>query len=254
MTAKSAVDLPRKRWSGAEGRIRIELAACYRLIARFRMSDLVYTHISARVPGSEHFLLNPYGLLFEEVTASNLVKIDIDGNVVEDTAYTVNPAGFTIHSAVHRARSDINCVLHTHTRAGMAVAATERGLLPLSQMALQFYGRLAIHEYEGIALDLDERDRIARDLGDKKAMILRNHGLLTAGATVAEAFSLMYYLERACEIQISALSMGEALVEPSPEVCERVARQYEGDGEPGGEREWRALLRELDRSEPDYKS
>ena len=253
MTARPAVDLPRTRWSEAEGRVRVDLAACYRLVARFRMSDLVYTHISARVPGGEHFLLNPYGLMFEEVTASNLVKIDIDGNVVEDTSHTVNPAGFTIHSAVHRARPDIACVLHTHTRAGMAVAATERGLLPLSQIALQFYGRLATHDYEGIALDLDERERIARDLGDRKAMILRNHGLLTAGATVAEAFSLMYYLERACEIQVSALSMGEALVLPSPEVCERAARQYEED-EPCGEREWRALLRELNRSEPGYKN
>ena len=253
MTARPAVDLPRKRRSEAEERIRVDLAACYRLVARFRMSDLVYTHISARVPGSEHFLLNPYGLLFEEVTASNLVRIDIDGNVVENTPHTVNPAGFTIHSAVHRARPDIACVLHTHTRAGMAVAATERGLLPISQMAMQFYDRLAYHDYEGIALDLDERERIARDLGDRKAMILRNHGLLTAGATVAEAFSLMYYLERSCEIQVSALSMGEALVVPSPEVCERAARQHEED-EPCGEREWLALLRELDRSEPGYKS
>jgi ribulose-5-phosphate 4-epimerase/fuculose-1-phosphate aldolase len=252
MTAGAAVRSP-QRWSAGEREARIDLAASYRLIAQFRMTDLVYTHISARIPGTEHFLLNPYGLLFEEVTASNLVKIDIDGRIVEDTSYSVNPAGFTIHSAVHRARPDVNCVLHTHTRAGIAVSALREGLLPISQVALQFYDRLAYHAYEGIALDLAERDRLARDLGDRKAMILRNHGLLTAGESVAEAFSLMFYLERACEIQIAALSTGRELTMPPPEVCAKVARQYEEDDEPAGTREWRALLRQLDRTDPSYR-
>ncbi|HXV22812.1 MAG TPA: class II aldolase/adducin family protein [Alphaproteobacteria bacterium] len=241
------------RWSPQERAARIELAACYRLIAQFRMTDLVYTHISARIPGTEHFLLNPYGLLFEEVSASNLVRIDLEGRVVENTPHQVNPAGFTIHSAVHRARPDVHCVLHTHTRAGIAVSCMREGLLPVSQIAMQFYGRLAYHDYEGIALDLDERDRLARDLGDRKAMILRNHGLLTAGASVPEAFSLMFYLERACEIQIAALSTGRELMMPSPEVCAKVARQYEDDQEAGGTREWRALLRQLDRTDPSYR-
>jgi ribulose-5-phosphate 4-epimerase/fuculose-1-phosphate aldolase len=252
MTASAAVRTS-QRWSAGEREARINLAACYRLIAQFRMTDLVYTHISARIPGTEHFLLNPYGFLFEEITASNLVRIDIDGNIVEDTLYTVNPAGFTIHSAVHRARPDVNCVLHTHTRAGIAVSALREGLLPISQIALQFYQRLAYHDYEGIALDLDERARLARDLGERKAMILRNHGLLTAGASVAEAFSLMFYLERACEIQIAALSTGRELIMPAPEVCEKAARQYEEDDEPAGTREWRALLRQLDRTDPNYR-
>ncbi len=241
------------RWSPQERTVRIELAACYRLIAQFRMTDLVYTHISARIPGTEHFLLNPYGLLFEEVSASNLVRIDLEGRIVEDTPYRVNPAGFTIHSAVHRARPDVHCVLHTHTRAGIAVSCMREGLLPLSQIAMQFHGRLAYHDYEGIALDLDEREPIARDLGDCKAMILRNHGLLTAGTSVPEAFSMMFYLERACEIQIAALSTGRELIAPSPEVCARVARQYEEDEEASGIREWRALLRQLDRTDPSYR-
>jgi ribulose-5-phosphate 4-epimerase/fuculose-1-phosphate aldolase len=243
-----------RRWTAEERAARIELAACYRLIAQFRMTDLVYTHISARIPGTEHFLLNPYGFLFEEVSASNLVRIDVDGRIVEDTPHQVNPAGFTIHSAIHRARPDVHCVLHTHTRAGIAVSAMREGLLPLSQIALQFYGeRLAYHGYEGIALELDERERLARDLGSRKAMILRNHGLLTAGESVAEAFSLMFYLERACEIQVAALSTGHQLTHPPHEVCEKTARQYESDDEPAGLREWRALLRQLDRTDPGYR-
>jgi ribulose-5-phosphate 4-epimerase/fuculose-1-phosphate aldolase len=250
MAAPAAI----RRWTTEERAARIELAACYRLIAQFRMTDLIYTHISARIPGTEHFLLNPYGFLFEEVSASNLVRIDIDGKIAEDTHYQVNPAGFTIHSAVHRARPDVNCVLHTHTRAGMAVACMREGLLPLSQFALQFHDRLAYHDYEGIALDLDERERLARDLGAHKAMILRNHGLLTAGASVPEAFSLMFYLERACEVQIAALSTGRELVHPATEVCEKTARQYEPDDEPAGMREWRALLRQLDRTDPGYRN
>ena len=249
----AALTAAARRWTVEERAARIELAACYRLIAQLRMTDLVYTHISARIPGTEHFLLNPYGFLFEEVSASNLVRVDIDGRVVEDTPHQVNPAGFTIHSAIHRARPDVHCVLHTHTRAGIAVASMREGLLPISQIALQFHDRVAYHDYEGIALDLDERDRLAGDLGMRKAMILRNHGLLTAGESVPEAFSLMFYLERACEIQIAALSTGRELVIPAPEICEKTARQYEQDDEPAGTREWRALLRQLDRTDPGYR-
>jgi len=244
------------RWSEAEWETRVQLAACYRLVARYRMTDLIYTHISARVPGAgDQFLLNPFGLMFEEVTASNLVKIDLEGRIVEESPYRVNAAGFTIHSAIHAARHDVLCVLHTHTRAGMAVSCQAQGLLPLNQISMQYYSRLAYHDYEGIALDRDERPRLVRDLGDKRSMILRNHGLLTAGRTIPEAFSLMFYLERACEIQIAALEGGAELVIPPPEVCEKAARQAEEeDGGPIGDREWAAHIRMLDREDQSYRS
>jgi len=239
-----------------ERAVRIELAAAYRLAARFGMSDLIYTHFSARVPGErERFLLNPYGLLFEEITASSLVKVGPDGEPVEPGGHEVNPAGFTIHGAVHAARSDVCCVMHTHTTAGMAVAASRDGLLPISQMALQFYGRIGYHDYEGIALDPDECGRLARDLDGHQALILRNHGLLTAGGTVAEAFSLMHYLHRACEIQVAAKALGEVLAPPL-EVCEHTARQYEREGnrkQRHYDREWSALVRMLDREDPRYR-
>jgi ribulose-5-phosphate 4-epimerase/fuculose-1-phosphate aldolase len=243
------------RYSPAEWETRVQLAACYRLVARYRMTDLIYTHISARVPGlKDQFLLNPYGLMFEEVTASNLVKIDLDGRLLEDNGYGVNDAGFTIHSAIHAARHDVACVLHTHTRAGFAVSCQKQGLLPLNQMALQFHGRLAYHDYEGIALDHDERPRLVHSLGGRHAMILRNHGLLTAGRTIPEAFSLMFYLERACEIQIAALAGGGELIFPSPEVCEKTARQHEMDDKPLGDLEWAAHIRALDREDSSYRN
>ncbi len=243
------------RWSAEEWQRRVELAACYRLIARFGLTDLVYTHISARVPGrQDQFLINGYGLLFEEITASSLVKIDLDGNAIEQTEYEVNPAGFTIHSAVHQVRHDAECVVHTHTVAGMAVAAQKEGLLPLNQMSMEFYDRLAYHDYEGISLDLDERVRLQRDLGDKPCMLLRNHGLLTLGHTVPAAFSLMYYLNKACELQVAALAGNRELVIPPPEVCTHAAQQFNVEGPDAGKREWTALLRRLDREEPDYKS
>jgi ribulose-5-phosphate 4-epimerase/fuculose-1-phosphate aldolase len=243
------------RYSAAEWETRVQLAACYRLVARYRMTDLIYTHISARLPGARHqFLLNPYGLMFEEVSASNLVKIDLEGRLLEDNGYGVNDAGFTIHSAIHAAREDVGCVLHTHTRAGFAVSCQRQGLLPLNQMALQFYNRLAYHDYEGIALDHDERPRLVASLGDKRTMILRNHGLLTAGRTIPEAFSLMFYLERACEIQIAALAGGAELITPPADVRERTARQHEGDGQPGGDLEWAAHIRLLDREDPSYRN
>src|SRR5271154_6665764 len=215
----SVASLPLEQQS-AEWRQRVELAACYRLLAHYKMTDLIYTHATVRVPGEPgHFLINPYGHRWEEITASSLVKIDVDGAKIGDSPYRVNPAGFTIHSAVHMARHDATCVIHTHTRAGMAVSAVECGLLPISQIALQFYSRLGN--------DPDERQRIIEDLGGFCGVILRNHGLLTVGRTVAEAFSLMFYLNRACEVQVAALSMGAKLVVPSTEVCERVGRQYD---------------------------
>lgn len=250
-------------YSQEEWQLRQELAACYRLIAHYRMTDLISTHISVRLPGPEHhFLINPYGLFFEEITASNLVKIDLDGNKVQASEYPVNPAGFVIHSAIHRAREDAHCVLHTHTKAGCAVAAQEGGLLPVNQISLEFYGRVAYHEYEGIALNLDEQQRLVADLNDKSVMILRNHGLLTVGDSVKQAFLRMYYLEKACEIQLAAQA-GGTLRLPSDEVCKRTEQQFNAPGKdvPEGELSdpdfvqfsWAALLRLLDRVAPDYK-
>ncbi|MBV9974923.1 MAG: class II aldolase/adducin family protein [Hyphomicrobiales bacterium] len=240
----------------AEWRQRVELAACYRLLAHYRMTDLIYTHSTVRVPGEpEHFLINPYGWRWEEITASSLVKIDTRGEKVGASPHRVNPAGFTIHSAVHMARHDAACVIHTHTRAGMAVASLKEGLLPLNQIAMQFYGRLGVHDYEGVALDLDERQRIVADLGAKRALLLRNHGLLTVGRNVAEAFQLMYYLNLACEVQIAAQSTGAELALPSREVCEKVARQYDETNFDEGEieLEWAAHLRMLDAIDPSYR-
>jgi ribulose-5-phosphate 4-epimerase/fuculose-1-phosphate aldolase len=231
---------------------REELAAVYRLVAYFRMTDLIFTHISLRLPGPEHhFLINPYGLLFEEITASKLVVVDLDGDLVEPGRYAVNPAGFVIHSAVHSAREDARCVLHTHTKAGCAVAAQAGGLLPINQINLEFHDRVAYHDYEGIALDLDERKRLVADLGDHPVMILRNHGLLTVGETAAQAFLRMYYLEKACEIQVAAQA-GGPLVVPPPEVREHTARQFAASAA-DGDLAWAALLRLLDRVAPDYR-
>lgn len=238
-------------------RARVELAACYRLLAHFRMTDLIYTHATVRVPGRDgRFLINPYGWRWEEITASSLVEIDVDGNKAGDSPHRVNPAGFTIHSAVHMSRHDAACVIHTHTRAGMAVAALRCGLLPLSQLAMQWHGRVAYHDYEGIALDLDERQRIIADLGDRPAMLLRNHGLLTLGRSVAEAFSIMYYLNLACEVQVAAMSCGSELVLPPDEVARKVAVQNEAMSidDADLDLEWQAHLRLLDRIDPSYKT
>jgi ribulose-5-phosphate 4-epimerase/fuculose-1-phosphate aldolase len=243
-----------------EWQLRCELAATYRLIAHFRMTDLIFTHISLRLPGPEHhFLINPYGLLFEEITASNLVKIDLDGNPVISSRYSVNPAGFVIHSAIHRARDDAQCVLHTHSKPGCAVAALDEGLLPVNQMSMEFYGQVAYHDYEGIALDLDEQERLVADLGDRPVLILRNHGLLTVGESASQAFLRMFYLDKACEIQLTAAAAGRLRL-PSPEVCERTAGQFAGtvtgdytDPE-GNALAWAALLRLVDRIAPDYAS
>jgi ribulose-5-phosphate 4-epimerase/fuculose-1-phosphate aldolase len=239
--------------SAGERETRIALAACYRLIAHYGMDDLIYTHISARVPGhADHFLINPFGMMFHEVTASSLVKIDHHGKIVEDNGHPVNEAGFVIHSAVHMARPEINCVLHTHTRAGVAVSCLEGGLMHMSQHSAMFYGRVAYHDYEGIALDTDERSRLVRDLGEKPAMILRNHGLLTAGRSVPEAFVLMYYLEQCCRTQIDLMGSGGKVTRLSDNVLQHTAQQFAGI--PGGDREWPALTRLLDAKDPSYKN
>lgn len=237
----------------SERELRIQLAAAYRLIAQFKMTDLISTHLSVRLPGPEHyFLINPYGMMFHEITASSLVTIDLNGNIIGDSEWPVNPAGFVIHSAIHAAREDLTCVFHTHTRYGMAVSALKCGLLPVSQFAMQFYNRVAYHDYEGVSLELDERERLVRDLGDKQVMILRNHGLLTAGRTIPEAFYLMHYLDRSCEVQITAQSAGTELMVPPHSVCEHSALQQQS--EHLGELEWPALIRMLDREDTSYRN
>jgi ribulose-5-phosphate 4-epimerase/fuculose-1-phosphate aldolase len=246
--------------SDAEWQIRCDLAALYRLIAYHRWTDFIYTHISARLPGPDHhFLINKYGVHFHEMRASDLVKIDLDGNVVEQgdlSSRRVNAAGFTIHSAIHMAREDLMCVVHTHTAAGIAVSAQKDGLLPISQIALKFYGRLAYHGYEGIALDLDERDRLVADLGQHNAMILRNHGLLVGGSSIAQAFLNIYSLERACAAQVAALSGGrDQIVLPPPEVCAHTAEQFRvNENEGHYAMAWDAALRLIDDGKPDYRS
>jgi len=245
----------KERVSAEEWEQRVNLAACYRLAAVHRMTDTINTHISARVPGPEHhFLINAYGLLFDEITASSLVKVDLEGNILEDeTGYGINPAGFVIHSAVHAAREDAQCVMHTHTRDGLAVSAQKHGLLPLTQHAMRYWNRVAYHDYEGVALDFDEQKRLVADLGDKSVMILRNHGLLTVGKTVREAFDHMYYMERSCQAQIAAMAGGAELVIPSPEVAERVAQQFLRPNRPSVGKDWTAFLRMLDKMDQSYK-
>src|SRR5450432_345795 len=238
-----------------EEALRVDLAACYRLIAHYRWDDLVFTHISVRVPGPEHhFLINPYGMLFEEITASSLIKVDEHGTKISQSPFPVNPAGFVIHSAVHAARPEVGCVLHTHTRDGIAVAAQPDGLLPISQQATVALASLGYHGYEGIALRDDEKPRLVRDLGNNMALILRNHGLLTVGPTVADAFLAMYTLQRACEIQIAAQSSGATLIPVDARILggvkENVAAVTKGLG---GGIAWPGLLRKLDRLDPSFR-
>ena len=240
-------------------RLRGDLALCYRLVAHYGLTDQIYTHISARVPGTkDRFLLNRLGPGFDEMTASDLMEVGVEAPREETPgdikADRVNRAGHTIHSAVYMARPEVGCALHLHSRAGMAVAALEEGLLPLNQISMQFYHRIAYHDYEGVALDLDERERLIASLGGKNAMILRNHGLLTLGRNVAEAFTRAYYLEKACEIQMDALAMGRPLVLPSPEVCEHAARQFDRSYERNAcDLEWAANRRTIDRVNPGYE-
>ncbi len=247
----------RDRVSDEEWAVRVDLAAAYRLVAYYGWDDLIYTHISARVPGPEHhFLINPYGMMFEEIAASSLIKIDMDGELVMESGYGVNKAGFTIHSAVHEARDDARCVIHLHTLDGTAVSTDSRGLLPLNQTALLIRDLIAWHDYEGVAVDLDERPRLQRDLGEKNYMLLWNHGTLTCGATVAEAFHRMYFLERACSMQVRTLSTGPDIHPPKDGIVEKTARQGANDdyfAMLSNTMAWPALLRMLDRRDPSFR-
>ena len=256
MSDTPEANLVRAKVSDEEWQMRIDLAACYRLIAMFGWDDLVFTHISARVPGpDEHFLINAYGLLFEEMTASSLVKVDLDGDIVLPTENVINPAGFTIHSAVHAAREDVCCVLHTHTKAGVAVSAQVDGLRPLSQISLLPYISLGYHDYEGIALNEDEKPRLVADLGANSCLILRNHGLLTVGATIADAFLFMYALETACQTQLAAQSAGVPLAEIDARIVAGIEAQIEMVTRGmGGSLAWPGLLRRLDRNNPGYRN
>jgi ribulose-5-phosphate 4-epimerase/fuculose-1-phosphate aldolase len=243
--------------SKEEWAVRVDLAAAYRLVALYGWDDMIFTHLSARVPGPEHhFLINPYQLMFEEITASSLVKIDVAGSPVGQTPYMVNPAGFVIHSAIHMGREDAKSVLHLHTPYGQAVSAMADGLLPHTQTAMISALDIAYHEYEGVATDLEERARLVEDLGDRHAMILRNHGTLTVGETVAEAFMRIYFLERACEAQVHMLAAGRnGLHNPPQGVAEKVKAQSSGPPMAALVRHlaWPALLRKLDRLDPSFR-
>ncbi|WP_226663762.1 class II aldolase/adducin family protein [Microbulbifer aggregans] len=241
--------------SAEEWQLRVDLAAAYRLIAHYGWDEIVFTHLSVRIPGPEHhFLINPFGALFEEITASSLVKIDVNGEKVDDSPFPVNPAGFTIHSAIHEAREDAQCVMHTHTTAGVAVAAQCEGLLPLSQQSLFPLSNLAYHDYEGIAVREDEKARLVRDLGTANYMILRNHGLLTCGASVADAFLFMFVLQKSCEIQVAALAGDRPLTPvPQPIIDKIIGEGNKVTSNLGGQIAWPGLLRKLDRMDPSYR-
>src|ERR1700749_4825047 len=247
--------------SPEEWQPRLDLAACYRLVDAYGMTDLIYNHITSRIPGTEHLLINLYGLLYKEITASSLVKIDVEGNIISkpDTDYGINKSGYVIHGAIHTARPEVKCVLHTHTRAGIAVSAMKCGLLPLSQTSIRFHGHIGYHDYEGPAVDLDELQRLVRDLGPHDAMIMRNHGLLTCGPTVQQAFNTMYQLELSCRSQVDAVAAGGDLTMPGENVLAHTAHMYQpGPRRPYGVLEWPAMLRRLDAEEktsgyPSYK-
>jgi ribulose-5-phosphate 4-epimerase/fuculose-1-phosphate aldolase len=240
----------------SEQQLRVDLAACYRLVALFGWDDLIFTHISARVPGPEHhFLINPYGMLFDEITASSLVKIDLDGKKVEESPYEVNPAGFNIHSAIHAAREDAKCVLHIHSLDGIAVSAQPDGVLPISQQSIFVLASLAYHHYEGVALNEEERPRLVRDLGDKNFLMLRNHGLLTVADNIPDAFLFMYLFQATCKIQIRAQAGGSKLIHVDPRIIAgATAQAKQVTRGAGGALAWPALLRKLERSDASYKS
>ena len=242
--------------AAGEWAVRLDLAAAYRAVAMYGWDDLVFTHISARVPGPGHpFLINPYGMMFEEITASSLVKIDLQGAKVMDSPFEINPAGFTIHSAVHEAREDALCVMHLHTTEGVAVSCQKEGLLAISQFSLFPLASICYHDYEGVALNPDEKARLVRDLGDKHSMILRNHGLLTCGATVADTFLFMYILQRACETQVMAQAGGGELVKiPRPILDGIVAASKAVLRQSGGMIAWPGILRRLDRTDPSWRT
>jgi ribulose-5-phosphate 4-epimerase/fuculose-1-phosphate aldolase len=252
------LDIPSRegRVSDAEWQTRVDLAAAYRLVAHFKWDDLVFTHITARVPGEEdRFLINPYGLMFDEITASSLVKIDLQGNKLDDTPFPVNPAGFTIHSAIHSARHDAQCVLHTHTLNGLAVSAQKGGVLPLSQQSIFILSSLAYHDYEGVALRDDEKPRLVKDLGRATYLMLRNHGLLTVGPTVADALLAMYFFETVCTIQVRAMAGGTPLIHIDPQIIQTAGEQARvaTRGMGAGALTWPGLLRRLDRIDDGYR-
>ena len=244
------------KYSAAEWQMRVDLAACYRLADMHGFSDIIWNHITAKIPDTEHFLINRFGLRHDEITASNLVTLDLDGKVIDPGSATsdedINVTGYVIHSAIHAARKDLHCVMHSHSQHGLAVSALKDGLIPMVQDAMPFYNQVAYHDYEGMSTDIAERQRLAASLGDKRVMILRNHGILTCGATVGEAFMLMYYLERSCRTQMQVLATGREYTVPPANVCEAAAGQY--DVFPHGKYEWPALLRMLDQRSPDYSS
>jgi ribulose-5-phosphate 4-epimerase/fuculose-1-phosphate aldolase len=251
-----AVPSVRSLVSAEEWSARVDLAAAYRLVAHYGWDDLVFTHLSARVPGPEHhFLINPYGMLFDEITASSLVKVDLDGKLVMESPYEINPAGFTIHSAVHAAREDAACVMHLHSLNGIAVSAQRSGVLPISQQSICVLSSLGYHDYEGVALDDDEKPRLTRDLGKNRYLMLRNHGLLTVARSVAEAFTAMYLFERTCTIQVRALAGGSELVQIPQAILDSAKEQSRKvtRGAGAGALSWPGLLRKLDRLDPSYR-
>ena len=257
LSIPSTIPSRRDQVSEEEWKVRVDLAACYRLVAHHGWTDMIFTHISARVPGPDHhFLINPYGMMFDEITASSLIKVDLQGSKLDDVPFPVNPAGFTIHSAIHEVREDAQCVIHLHTVDGTAVSTMNEGLLPLNQTAMLIRAEIAHHEYEGVAVDHDERPRLQKDLGDKNLMLLWNHGTLAIGETVAEAFMRMYLLERACTMQVRTLSSTSDWHKPMDGTIEKVAKQ---GAEPTISRlvannlAWPALLRMLDRRDPSYR-
>ena len=254
MNAPHPTDI-RSLVSAEEWQLRVDLAACYRLVALHGWSDLIFTHITARVPGPEHhFLINPYGLMFDEITASSLVKVDQACNKIIDSPYPVNPAGFVIHSAIHAVREDVVCVLHTHTRAGIAVSAQQGGVLPISQQSTFVLASLAYHGYEGVAIRDDEKARLQADMGSATYLMLRNHGLLTVGKTIADAFLSMYTFENTCQIQIAAQAGGGPLVQVDPRIIDGVGHAMKVQtGGIGGQFVWPSLLRKLDRLDESYK-
>ncbi|WP_448568935.1 class II aldolase/adducin family protein [Thalassotalea ganghwensis] len=241
--------------SAAEWQTRVDLAACYRLVAMHGWDDLIYTHISARIPGTEHILINAFGLAFDEITASNLVKIDIDGNIIDpDCPFEINPAGFTIHSAIHEVRHDAQCVLHLHTNETISVASMEEGLLPISQYAMFALASMSYHDYEGLAVNAEEKKRLQDDLGNANFMLLRNHGGLTLGQTIGDAFMHMYDLTRACQVQIQTLSMGKPVVMVPQAIVDGIKAQANvvHSGATGGQKSWPAMLRKVYRNDPSF--
>jgi ribulose-5-phosphate 4-epimerase/fuculose-1-phosphate aldolase len=250
------------RYSAQEWQTRVDLAACYRLVAHFGMTDLIANHISARVPGTKHdLLLNPYGMMYEEITASSLIKIDLAGNVLDNPneQYSINLAGYIIHGAVHEARPDVGCVIHTHTLAGVALSTLKCGVLPINQSSMRF-GKIAYHEFEGVAVEPDEKARLAADLGDCEIMVLRNHGLLACGVDIPRAFNAMYRIERICQIQMLAMACNSEFVMPAEDVVRKSNLQYEFNPgsfgrtpTPFGVMEWPAMLRMLDRRDASYR-